>query len=161
MQLEDNKYIPKKVVEILEDDDWTINKLATAGVGQLTKYDGISKVTAQRIINEARQLMNDAIIVETEEMERTTRERRTPLEVIGIIEVEGWTLEQIATAGVEKLLDYCTEDTAKKAIQIAIQRVNEKKFAEGYADAPTVVAVPDDDGPKASVRVRRIKENNK
>lgn len=37
---------------------WTVSKIATADIKQLTPYAGIGEVLAQRIIGEARQLVN-------------------------------------------------------------------------------------------------------
>ena len=139
MQLEDNKCITEKVIKSLEADGWTISKLATAGVSQLAKYDGIGKITAQRIINESRKLMNEATIVETEEMIRTARQRRTPLEVIGMLEANNWTLEEIATTDPDKLLDYCYKNTAKDTIQLARQLVNEVQYSR--SDLATIATL--------------------
>lgn len=60
MKLTENKHVPKALVVTLEAAGWTISKLSTAGLKQLTRYPGIGAVTAKRIIEESREMMNEA-----------------------------------------------------------------------------------------------------
>lgn len=57
-ELRDVKAIKPDWLPVLAADKWTVSKLATADIKQLTAYPGIGDVIAQRIIGEARQLVN-------------------------------------------------------------------------------------------------------
>lgn len=59
VNLADNKHIPKALMDTLEADEWTISKLSTTGLKQLTRYPGIGAVIAKRIIEESREMMNE------------------------------------------------------------------------------------------------------
>lgn len=58
MDLTENKYITTASAKLLVKDNWTMAKLATSQSGVLKKYKGIGMVTAGKIINEARRLIN-------------------------------------------------------------------------------------------------------
>lgn len=53
MSLEKLKTLTDDTRELLEADDWTIERLAHARKSDLTPYKGIGDVTAERIIDEA------------------------------------------------------------------------------------------------------------
>lgn len=57
-ELTDLKSLKPEWALVLAGDKWTVSKLATADIKQLTPCAGIGDVTAQRIIGEARQLVN-------------------------------------------------------------------------------------------------------
>lgn len=60
MKLTDNQYINDNVAGLLAKDNWTMDKIATANPAVLEKYKGIGAVTAKRIIDEAKRLVNEA-----------------------------------------------------------------------------------------------------
>ncbi len=57
MDLLKNKYIKKGLAKRLADDNWTMERLATAQVSMLVKYPGVGQVTARNIIDKARYLI--------------------------------------------------------------------------------------------------------
>lgn len=50
--------ISPKLAEILSDDGWTPDKIATAGIKALTKYKGVGRQTAFKWIRAARLQIN-------------------------------------------------------------------------------------------------------
>lgn len=59
MDLTENKYLNKKTARLLDLYGWDMESLATAAIEDLTEYRGVGRVTAQNIISEARQLVNE------------------------------------------------------------------------------------------------------
>lgn len=59
MNLQDNKFITKKVAKVLIEDDWSTVKLALTRPRTLQKYPGIGAATAKKIIEEAQRLINE------------------------------------------------------------------------------------------------------
>lgn len=57
-ELTDLKSLKPEWALTLAGDGWTVSGLATADIKQLIPYGGIGEVTAQRIIGEARQFVN-------------------------------------------------------------------------------------------------------
>lgn len=68
------KSIPKVAMQHLENDGWTIERLATITPAQLMTYTGIGYVTAKKIIKEAIEIVNQEGVVNypVEEENRTT-----------------------------------------------------------------------------------------
>lgn len=69
MRLTDNKYITESVADLFVADKLTMEKLATTQTVHLTKYKGVGSVTAKRIIDEAKRLVNLAKMEEAAKFE--------------------------------------------------------------------------------------------
>lgn len=57
-ELVDLKTLKPGQALVLAGAGWTVGRLATTDISRLTVYPGIGDVTAQKIIGEARQLIN-------------------------------------------------------------------------------------------------------
>jgi len=49
--------LSERITKLLQDDLWTVEKLAAAEAGQLTAYSGIGRVTARNITDKAKKLI--------------------------------------------------------------------------------------------------------
>lgn len=50
----------------MESDEWTVEQLATANWVRLTTYRGVGTLTAQRIVGEAQELVNQERLAQAE-----------------------------------------------------------------------------------------------
>lgn len=177
MTLDEMKSIPDPARAALEADDWTVEKLSTAAIRELTGYSGIGKATAQKIIVEAQNILNKWMLTETEALDRQAQLAVMPLEMI-IQELidDGLTLQVIALSPVRNLEGHkgINRELAARLISRAMEMVNEKGLLESRGvvqnDAPykkTSAAFPEEwlsgvvEPPPMSVRVRRSFEQAK
>lgn len=134
--LEDLTTLTRPQVEILRKHAWTITDLATADVKQLIQLKGIGKVTAERVVIEAAELINKHGL---EDAERLARERyyqkAPPAKVLEDWEKEGLFALDVAlySASALALLKGITEDQALRIISHAQGVVNKEKLYESKA----------------------------
>jgi hypothetical protein len=60
LKLTDIPQIDEDLAEVLDTDGWTVSLLATTTQKALTRYEGVGRVKAGRIIKKARQLIHEA-----------------------------------------------------------------------------------------------------
>jgi hypothetical protein len=99
MSLNEIKALTEKTRGLLEADNWTIEKLATATVRDLTKYAGIGKATAPRIISEAMGIVNETGAQDSERLAKELYYQNSPSwKILKDWEKEGMAIEDIAVA---------------------------------------------------------------
>lgn len=165
------KTITSQTVQILEADEWTIEKLSTASTKELTGYSGIGRTTAQKIIDEAQEILNDQMLSESEILDHKTSLATLPVdEVIQALVAEGLTIQVLALSPVRSLDGHRGIDRALAAqvISRAQGMVNEQGLLESKGiiisnvpEKPSSPAFPEEwlSGaeipPPMSVRVKR------
>lgn len=68
MGLQDLKF-NKTITGILRRKHWTVEKLATASITELTRLPGIGKKTAQDVIAKAKELINQSGLKESQQLD--------------------------------------------------------------------------------------------
>lgn len=148
MRLNDFRTITSQVAKLLEADKWTVDKLATATVKDLTGYTGIGKVTAEKIIAEAGEYVNQAGLSEAERLERERYLATAPVrKIVEDLAGEGFSLDMLALLHVSNLEGYklISHDLAKEIISFAQKEINRQKLFESRAMA-TQAAVQQQSG---------------
>jgi ribosomal protein S13 len=177
MRLSELKSVNAQVGLLLEANDLTVEKLATATPRALTKFKGIGQVTAKRIIIEAGQLVNIEKADEARQMARQVYLQKAPTRklVDDLIEEDGFSLQSLALAPVRALEGHKDIDAALAAriISQAQGQLNAQMLYEGrsghYSGLPkeTSAAFPVEwlsgqvAPPPMAIRVKRIFEQAK
>lgn len=167
--------LTKSQIDVLESNGWAVSDIATANVSQLTRLKGIGRVTAEKVILEAVELLNTEGLQEAEHlaMERYYQ-KAPPAKVLEDWEEEGlFTLDvALYSASALALLKGITEDQALKIISYAQGVVNKEKLYESKVNSlappkPSSPAFPEkwlsgeEEPPPMSIRIRRNFEKAK
>lgn len=141
MTLDDLKTLTEQQKEVLKKSAWAITDLATAQVKDLTKLKGIGRVTAERVIEEARSLLNEE---GAKEAARLAKERyymkAPPAKIVADWTEGGLPIKEIALTSARALavLKGIKEDLALRCISYAQDELNRMKLYESRTMAPQV-----------------------
>jgi hypothetical protein len=142
MKLSELKTLTTSQAEILEANGWTVKSLAIAEAKILTSYKGIGKVTAQKVISEAANMVNKSGLNEAEALELERYYQKTPSwKVLEDWEMDGLSIQNVAlaTAGGLAALKGINESQALILISHAQTIVNKQKLYESRQSAPGAV----------------------
>lgn len=165
------KSLKREALELLEEDGWTIEKLATTTVKKLIVYTGIGRVGAAKAIAEAVEILNEQGLEDAEQLAKGRYYQKASLaRVLTDWEDEGLDIQDVALASSRALaaLKGIGEDLAIRLISKAQGLVNERGLYESkavpYGGTPreTSAAFPTawlsgaEEPPPMSTRVRRL-----
>jgi hypothetical protein len=142
MRLNDLTTLTKPQVEILETNDWTVERIAAAEVKELTALKGIGQVGAKKAIAEAATLVNTSGLVEAGRLALEVYYQKTPSwKVLEDWEIDGLPIQNVAlaTAGGLAVLKGIDEGRALILISEAQTIVNKQKLQESRQPAPGAV----------------------
>lgn len=139
MSLNDMKSLTEMQRRLLEDDDWTVEKLARAEVKELTKVKGIGTATAPKIISEALGIIN---ISSLDSPKGSQYQNVPPRKVVLDWEEQGMNVLEIALASAGALVATkgVSQDLAIEVISAAQSIVNERNLYQGRQTAAIVMS---------------------
>lgn len=133
MNLDELKSVTTPVAKVLGGNGWTVEKLSTASVKDLTGYPGIGKVTAQRIIAEAQEAFNQERLAESKTLDYQARWSVLSVEsIVNELINDGLSLEVLALSPVRNLEGHKGIDRAlaTKIISHCQGEINKRKLYE-------------------------------
>lgn len=133
MKLNDLKSLNDRAAQILAADDWTIERLSTATVKQVSAYSGIGRVTARRAIDEAAQALNEqGVEVSAQLANKQYYQKSPPRKIVSDWHKDGMSLLDIALASSSALakIKGIEEALALTLISAAQDMLNKEKLYE-------------------------------